>query len=199
MGREIIEAQLSRLEEMGKRVAEKATWQRREGFNLTYDFGDALKSAFGLFLFQNLSMLSYQESPDRGNLRKNAEKMLKVKEIPCSNQITRLIDEVDPDECAENFKDGLKLAKESGVLEQYKALGGGVLIALDGVWFHSSKKVRCDHCLRITKGGRDDILSQHDGSGAGAPRQRSGAAADAGDDPKRRQGQRGQKRHGQAR
>ena len=145
---------MSRLEEMGKRVAEKATWKRREGFNLTYEFGDALKSAFGLFLFQNLSMLSYQESLGRGTQRKNAENILKVKEIPCGNQITRLIDVVEPDECAGNFKDGIRLAEEYGALEQYKVLNGGVLIALDGVWFHSSEKVHCGHCLHVAKDGR---------------------------------------------
>jgi hypothetical protein len=154
MGREIVEAQLRRLEEMGKRVAEKTTWKRREGFNLTYEFADALKSAFGLFFFQNLSMLSYQESLDRGSQRKNAENILKVKEIPCSNQITRLIDVVDPEECEGNFKDALTLVAEYGILERYKVLNGGVLIALDGVWFHSSEKVHCDHCLHITKDGK---------------------------------------------
>jgi hypothetical protein len=30
-------------------------------------------------------------------------------------------------------------------------LDGGVLIALDGVWYHSSEKARCGHCLHLTK------------------------------------------------
>jgi hypothetical protein len=76
---------------------------------------------------------------------------LQVKEIPCNNQITRLIDEVEPREFDENFKNCVKLAQEYGVFEQYKALEDGVLIALDGVWFQSSEKVHCNHCLHITK------------------------------------------------
>jgi hypothetical protein len=65
--------------------------------------------------------------------RKNAENILKVKEIPCNNRITRLIDGINPGEFDENFRDGLGLAEQYGVLEQYQVLDGGVLIALDGV------------------------------------------------------------------
>jgi hypothetical protein len=43
------------------------------------------------------------------------------------------------------------LAEKYGVLEQYSVPDGGVLIALDGIWYHSSEKVRCGHCLRLTK------------------------------------------------
>ena len=43
MGRGILQTQLSRFEEIGKRAEEKAAWKRREGFNLTYEFVDAIK------------------------------------------------------------------------------------------------------------------------------------------------------------
>jgi hypothetical protein len=33
-------------------------------------------------------------------------------------------------------------------------LDGGVLIALDGVWFHSSERVHGDHCLHVTRNGK---------------------------------------------
>lgn len=145
---------MSLFEESGKRVEEKSTWDRRDGYNLTYEIADAIKGAFGIFLFQHMSMLSYQNSLERGNQRKNTENMLNVKEIPCNNQITRLLDCVEPDEFDENFKDCIKMAEEYGVFEQYKVLDGGVLIALDGVWFHSSEKVHCNHCLHITKAGK---------------------------------------------
>jgi hypothetical protein len=46
------------------------------------------------------------------------------------------------------------LAEKYGVLEQSRLPGGGVLIALDGVWYHSSEKARCGHCLRLTKNGK---------------------------------------------
>ena len=154
MGRGILQAQLCRLEEIGERVEEKSAWQRRKGFNLTYGFGDALKSAFGLFFFQHLSMLSYQESLELGNRRKNAENMLNVKEIPCNNQIKRLVDVIEPKEFTENFKAGVEIAQKTGVFEQYKVLKDVIPIAIDGVSFQSSEKTHCSHCLHITKDGK---------------------------------------------
>jgi hypothetical protein len=56
MGREILAAQLSRLEEIGKLTEEQTDWKRYEAGNLTYAFADAIKSALGIFLFQHLSM-----------------------------------------------------------------------------------------------------------------------------------------------
>jgi hypothetical protein len=154
MGRGILAAQLSRFDEIGERAEENSAWKRREGFNLTYTFGDAIKSAFGIFFFQHLSMLGYQESLDRGNQRKNAENILKVEEIPCNNQITRLLDQVEPEGFAGNFQEGIRQAETYGVLDQYRVLDGGVLIAVDGVWFQSSEKVHCEHCLHITNKGK---------------------------------------------
>jgi hypothetical protein len=47
----------ARFDEIGELAGKKSAWERREGFNLTYTFADAIKSAFGIFLFQHLSML----------------------------------------------------------------------------------------------------------------------------------------------
>jgi hypothetical protein len=91
-----------------------------------------------------MSMPGYQDSLDRGNQRKNAENILNVKEIPCNNQITRLIGGIEAGEFDANFREGLCLAEKYGILDQYKVLDGGVLIALDGVWYHSSEKVHCE-------------------------------------------------------
>jgi hypothetical protein len=52
MGRGILTAQLSRFDEIGELTEEKSAWKRREGFNLTYTFANAIKSACGIFLFQ---------------------------------------------------------------------------------------------------------------------------------------------------
>jgi hypothetical protein len=70
------------------------------------------------------------------------------------DHLPRLIDGIAPGEFDENFRDGLSLAEKYGVLEQYQVLDGGVLIALDGAWYHSSEKVRCGHCLHLTKNGK---------------------------------------------
>ena len=152
MSEGILGTALRLFEGIGKRVEEKAEWVRREGFNLTYEFADAIKGAFGIFLFQHMSMLNYQQSLDLGMQRKNVENILNVEKIPCSNEITKLLDEIEPGEFDENFKAGIGFVEKSGALEEYQVLDGGVLIPMDGVWFFSSKKVHCGHCLHITKG-----------------------------------------------
>jgi hypothetical protein len=154
MGRGILAAQLSRFDEIGEQSERNSAGKRWEGFNLTYTFADGIKSAFGLFLFQHLSMLSYRESLDRGKQRKNAERILQVKDIPCNNPITRLLDRVEPCGFDENFKGGIGQTEAYGVLEAYKVLDGGVLIGVDGVWFQSSEKVPCGQCLSISSKGK---------------------------------------------
>jgi hypothetical protein len=96
----------------------------------------------------------YPGSLNRGNQRKNAENVLRVKEIPCNNQITRLLDRVEPEGFVGNFKEGIRQAEEAGVLEQYRVLDGGVLIAVDGVWFQSPENARCERCLHISSNGK---------------------------------------------
>jgi hypothetical protein len=58
-GQRILAAELRRFEETGKWAGENPERKRREGFNLTYEFTDAVKSAFGLLFFQHMSMLRY--------------------------------------------------------------------------------------------------------------------------------------------
>jgi hypothetical protein len=79
MGRGILAAELRRFGKTEKKIGENPEWKRREGFNLTCEFAGAIKSAFGLFFFQHLSMPEDRASPDRGSGGKNAENILKIK------------------------------------------------------------------------------------------------------------------------
>jgi hypothetical protein len=60
---------------------------------------------------------------------------------------------VTPETFAPVFSGSLQIAQETGVMKQYQVLDGGALVAIDGVWYHSSEKIHCDHCLHITKDG----------------------------------------------
>ncbi|MHB9294116.1 hypothetical protein Holit_03242 [Hollandina sp. SP2] len=48
------------------------------------------------------------------------------------------------------FEQNLRIAEEGGLLEGYRVLDGGVLLALDGLWHYSSKEVHCEHGLHMT-------------------------------------------------
>jgi hypothetical protein len=51
------------------------------------------------------------------------------------------------------FNAALRTGSQAGLLEGYQVLDGGVLTALNGVWYHSSENIRCGRCLHITKDG----------------------------------------------
>jgi hypothetical protein len=79
--------------------------------------------------------------------RNNIETLFKTGKIPSAPQIRTLLDGIDPSEFGSIFNESLKAADGRGVLDSYRVLEGGVLIALDGVWYHSSEKIHCKHCL----------------------------------------------------
>lgn len=71
--------------------------------------------------------------------------------MPCSEQIKNVADEVDPSALSPVFERVIGYAQENGIVEQYKVLDDGVLIALDGVQCFSSENIHCEHCLHKTK------------------------------------------------
>jgi hypothetical protein len=119
MGRGILKAQLRDFDRIGKRADREIQPQRREKYDLKYDYADAFKSAYGLFFLQHPSMLNLQQELKRTYNRSNAETVLDVREIPGNNQITRLLDNLEPEWCAETFTHNLKLAEQYGALETF--------------------------------------------------------------------------------
>jgi hypothetical protein len=53
-----------------------------------------------------------------------------VSETPCDNKIRELMDGIEPDALSGVFMENLRTAAEAGVL-----------IAIDGLWYHASQKV----------------------------------------------------------
>jgi hypothetical protein len=153
MGRGILKAQLRDFDEIGERADREVQPRRREKYDLKYDYADAIKSAYGVFFFQHPSMLNFQQELKRKFNRSNAETVLDVREIPSNNQITRLLDNLEPEWFADTFNNNLKRAEQYGALEEYRVLDGGVLIALDGVWYYSSENIHCEHCLHKSTDG----------------------------------------------
>jgi hypothetical protein len=139
---------LESIETSGKRLADK----RRQGYDLRYELSDALKCALAVFFFQHPSMLDFQTKMKNQWKRNNLETMMRVKEIPSNVQITSLLDEINPECVSGVFSEMLHQADRWELLKEFRCLDGGVLLALDGVWYHSSEKVHCKRCLHKTKG-----------------------------------------------
>jgi hypothetical protein len=69
--------------------------------------------------------------------RSNLETMMRVKGIPSNVQITTLLDGISPDSVNGVFNENLRAVDEWGNLDGFRCLDGGVLLALDGVWYFS--------------------------------------------------------------
>jgi hypothetical protein len=53
-----------------------------------------------------------------------------VRKIPSNNQITRLLDKLEPEWFAETFNNNLNLAERYGALDEYRVLAGGLVLPL---------------------------------------------------------------------
>ena len=146
MGRGIFEKLLKILETKGETLPDS----RENGRNYRYKLSDILKCAFFVFFFQYPSLLDFQRKMQEQRRRNNMETVFKVSEIPGDTQIRNVLDEIKPEEFGSVFNESLHAAEDSGVLQNFRVLDGGVLLALDGVWYHSSENISCKHCLRKT-------------------------------------------------
>jgi hypothetical protein len=134
----------------------------------TYSNRDAVNSAFGAFFFQFPSFLRYmREMSDfqsaEQEKRDNVQSLFDVKGIPRDNQIRNIVDEIGPEAIQPVFNQTLKVALQSGVINEYRVLDKGVLLAIDGVWYFSSEKIHCAHCLtkETEKGGKERTVYYH--------------------------------------
>jgi hypothetical protein len=161
MGRGIFNGMLGNLEASGNDLVDN----RREGYDLKYKLNDALKSTLSVFFFQHPSMLDFQNKMKQKWKRSNLETVMRVKEIPSNVQITTLLDGISPDAVSGVFNKNLQEVDRWGGLKDFRCLDGGVLLALDGVWYFSSEQIHCEHCLHKTK---DGVTTYYHSARAGA-------------------------------
>ena len=118
----------------------------RKGDNKKYTVKHALKAGFSVFFTQSPSFLQHQRlmKPKKG--KDNAESLFGLTEIPCDNQIRKLLDPIPATTVFGAFKSTYKWLEANGVIEQFKYLDNQILMALDGTEYYSSKKINCPHC-----------------------------------------------------
>ncbi|MDR0636828.1 MAG: hypothetical protein LBF87_07095 [Treponema sp.] len=101
--------------------------------------------------FQRQSMLDYQRRMKEQHGRNNRETVFGVTTLPSDTGIRAQMNQIAPEKFSPLFEGFLRIAEEAGLLAGYRVLDGGVLIALDEVWYHASEKIHCKRCLHITK------------------------------------------------
>jgi hypothetical protein len=120
-----------------------------------YTNQDAVNSAFGAFFFQFPSLLRYMREMQEQEKRDNMQSLFDVKGIPSDNQIRNIVDGIEPSAISPVFNETLKAAQQSGVINEYRVLDGGVLLAIDGLWYFSSENIHCPHCLNKRMKGKE--------------------------------------------
>ena len=127
----------------------------RQGFNTTYHIQDAALSAFSVFFTQCPSFLAHQKKLQETNGKNNASSLFQVDSIPSDNQVRNLLDPIAPSHLRPLFELVYKNLLTSGFIEPYRCFNNTILIALDGVCYHSSSEIFCDKChKREHKNGR---------------------------------------------
>lgn len=118
----------------------------RIGSNTTYQIQDAALSAFSVFFTQSPSFLAYQKDMQETKGKNNAGSLFQVENIPSDNQIRNLLDPIAPKHLTPVFEFVYKNLRACGFIDGYRSINNTILIALDGVCYHSSSEVFCDKC-----------------------------------------------------
>lgn len=105
---------------------------------------DALMSGFALFSLKDPSLLSFDERREKPE---NLRNIYGIDQIPSDTQMRTILDEVEPEQLRQVYKDVFEALEQGKVLEGYKYLGGHYLLSIDGSGYFSSKTIHCENCL----------------------------------------------------
>ncbi len=128
------------------RLAIQSFPDKRTGKNLTYTIEDIVLSAFSVFFIQSPSFLAYQRTMKKTKGKSNAETLFKIEKIPTDNHIRDILDNVHPERLFSVFDTIFEIFKKNGYLDLFRGINRNLLIALDGTWYFSSKKIHCKNC-----------------------------------------------------
>jgi hypothetical protein len=121
---------------------------RKTSPNTRYAIRDAALGAFGIFFTQSPSFLESQRRLQHTRGHNNAHTLLDVEQIPCDNQVRKLLDSITPSHLDAVFVEVFERLEKHRMLAHFRVLGGQLLVALDGTNYFSSTAIHCQNCLR---------------------------------------------------
>src|SRR6266849_3892225 len=133
---------------------------RKKGPNTQYRIQDAALGAFGIFFTQSPSFLDYQRTLQQNKGQNNAHTLLGVEQIPCDNQVRKLLDPIAPSHLDPVFVEVFEGLAQHRMLAYFRVLGDQLLVAMDGTNSFSSKTIHGQNGLtrQLTNG---PTLSDH--------------------------------------
>lgn len=114
--------------------------------NQQYSLGEVLQSGLAIFSLKDSSLLDYNSQ--FSNRSKNILRIYKISNCPSDTQMRSILDEVAPIQIERIKRMVLEKVKQSGLLKEFEYFKGWKLLLVDGVHHYSSKKVKCDNCLK---------------------------------------------------
>jgi hypothetical protein len=109
----------------------------------TLSLADALMAAFAMFALKDPSLLAFDKRRDDQNL----QTLYRIQHVPCDTQMRVILDPLPPEELRPAFGDVFRAVQRGKVLEAYRYLDEGYLMALDGTGYFSSQHVHCENCM----------------------------------------------------
>jgi len=131
----------------------RESWQglpdyRKANNNTRYSIADAGLAAFSTFFMQTPSFLAYQRTMEQSKGRSNSQSLFQLEKIPSDTQIRNLLDPITPDYFHSEYQWVLAELEKSGRLEDFRDHQKTLLVALDGLTYHSSPSIHCSECLQ---------------------------------------------------
>jgi len=114
--------------------------------NSSYTMGDILQSGLAIFSLKDSSLLDYNSQI--ANRADNLKRIYKIGKNPSDTQMRTILDEVPSIKIERVKKRVLQKLKKHGLLDEFEYFKGWKLLLVDGVHHYSSKKVKCDNCLK---------------------------------------------------
>lgn len=119
--------------------------ERRIRSDIRYSFNDIILGAFSIFYFQNVSWLSFQRKMKDIKGKDNAKNIFGIN-IPIENHIKNILDKINPNNFSSIYNDLLLKCDKLDIIKQFIFMEKYLLVAIDGVSYHSSKKINCQCC-----------------------------------------------------
>ncbi|MEA2019407.1 MAG: transposase [Campylobacterota bacterium] len=130
---------------------------RRQRSDLKYNYSDIILGAFSIFYFQNPSWLSFQNKLQTNDGKNNAKTFFGIN-IPVENHIKNILDNLKPVNFKSIYDDILLECERLNIVNQFIFMKEYLLVAVDGVLYHSSTKVKCS-CCQTKKDSKTGVVT----------------------------------------
>jgi hypothetical protein len=139
-------ARVSRFIRLLGELAQEMPDKRAGRHNQKYKMSDGIRGAFAVFFMQSASFLAHQRIMAQKRGRSNLESVFQMKRVPSDNHIRDLLDGVPASQLEQGYHWLWQQLATEGKMTGFQALGGRLLVGVDGIQFFSSTKIHCGQC-----------------------------------------------------